>query len=470
MSGRCALDAGGSSRRHKDENGFLHVNASHISKEAVNPYYGREIPDWEKRGLDPDRIYYGWRSGVELAGAASTFNGLPLLRGHHVESAAAPQKEHRVGSLGTAAAFRSPYLDNSLIVTDADAIRDIENGTRMELSAAYLFEPDFTPGVFAGQPYDFVMTAIRGNHVALVPEGRAGPDVVVADAVPGVGTIGASAAGTTPPARESQSRPEGAGERHGKTADALFNSQPKRNGMTGIIETLKALVREAENLPDGTGETPAGALAPLSEPATADESTDPAARDNEPDAPEDLAARLLALVDAFDDRELADKLKTWIARLAEKDGDGGEAARDAGPGEFPGNVPGGETAASGQRDKRTESVVAGDAALAARVQRQAADDAVRRFRSMTEAARAVRPLAGELDPLAFDSAEDIYAKALELCGVRAGAYPRAAWRGMTDMLVRREAARLDGPAFAQDAASGGFDGPFAHLRNINIAR
>ena len=32
------------SRRHKDENGFLHVASSHISKETVNPYYGREVP------------------------------------------------------------------------------------------------------------------------------------------------------------------------------------------------------------------------------------------------------------------------------------------------------------------------------------------------------------------------------------------------------------------------------------------
>ena len=39
-----ALDA--ASKRHKDVNGFLHVDASNISKETVNPYYGREIPGW----------------------------------------------------------------------------------------------------------------------------------------------------------------------------------------------------------------------------------------------------------------------------------------------------------------------------------------------------------------------------------------------------------------------------------------
>ena len=38
-----------------------------------------------------------------------------------------------------------------------------------------------TPGVYEGERYDGVMTEITGNHVALVSDGRAGPDVVVAD-------------------------------------------------------------------------------------------------------------------------------------------------------------------------------------------------------------------------------------------------------------------------------------------------
>lgn len=175
-----ALDS--KSQRRIDENGFMHVTSSHISKETVNPYYGREIPDWQHLGLDPERIYQGYRSGEALAAAENTFNGLPLLQGHHVEHAEAPQKEFRVGSLGTDAVYAAPYLNNSLIITDAEAIRAIEQGESMELSAAYMYDADFTAGTFDGQPYDFVMRHIRGNHVALVPEGRAGADVVVADA------------------------------------------------------------------------------------------------------------------------------------------------------------------------------------------------------------------------------------------------------------------------------------------------
>ena len=110
-----ALDS--ATHRRFDENGFLHVSLSHISKEVVNPYYGREIPGGDALGLDPDKIYYGNRAGKELAKGAETFNGLPILMGHHAVSAETPLKEHPVGSLGTDAGFNLPYLDISLVIT-----------------------------------------------------------------------------------------------------------------------------------------------------------------------------------------------------------------------------------------------------------------------------------------------------------------------------------------------------------------
>ena len=115
-----ALDA--ASKRHKDVNGFLHVDASNISKETVNPYYGREIPGWEGLGLEPDRIYMGYRPGEELEKAAPTTNRLPIQRRHHDESAEAPAKDTRIGSMGSDGRFEAPYLINSLAFTDAEAI------------------------------------------------------------------------------------------------------------------------------------------------------------------------------------------------------------------------------------------------------------------------------------------------------------------------------------------------------------
>lgn len=167
--------------RHLDENGFLHVDVSNITKEAVNPYYGREIPGWKEQGLAPDRIYYGYRPFEEIEKAAETFNNLPLLS-EHVEDSADKKNQHlRVGSLGTDAMTERPYLKNSLVIYDQKAIDGIKSDSKKELSCAYRYDPVFEPGTFDGQRYDFRMTNIRGNHVALVKEGRAGSDVVVAD-------------------------------------------------------------------------------------------------------------------------------------------------------------------------------------------------------------------------------------------------------------------------------------------------
>lgn len=169
------------SARSVDENGFLHVASSHITKATVNPYYGREIPGCERLGLDPERIYYGFRDPEELRRSLPTWEGLPLHIEHHPDSADAPEKLTRVGAVGKAV-WNAPYVDAPLTVWDGEAIDAIEDGSFRELSCAYRYEPDFTPGQYEGVEYDFIMRNIRGNHVALVEEGRAGPDVVVADA------------------------------------------------------------------------------------------------------------------------------------------------------------------------------------------------------------------------------------------------------------------------------------------------
>lgn len=167
-----------------DVDGRLHVKVSHISKAAVNPYYGREIPAGSGYELEPDRIYQLLRDPGELAKAASTFNNIPLLNKHIPVSADDPQKDSVVGSTGTDAEFVDPYLNNSLVIWEAAAIAGIRTNEQRELSSAYRYVADMTPGVYEGVPYDGRMTEIVGNHVALVPVGRAGADVLVSDSLP----------------------------------------------------------------------------------------------------------------------------------------------------------------------------------------------------------------------------------------------------------------------------------------------
>jgi len=173
------------SLRSKDADGRLHVKLANISKATVNPYRGDEIPEWQALGLDPGRVYYLLREPEELAKAAPTFNNLPILSKHQKVSADDHQPDLVVGTTGSSSEFVAPYLQNSLAFWAGPAIDAIEaddDSKRVkELSCGYRYRADMTPGTYQGQSYDGVMRDIVGNHVALVREGRAGPDVVVAD-------------------------------------------------------------------------------------------------------------------------------------------------------------------------------------------------------------------------------------------------------------------------------------------------
>ncbi|RWI97857.1 DUF2213 domain-containing protein [Mesorhizobium sp.] len=176
-----ALAMDRNSVRSFDQDGHLRVEMTPISKANICPYYGREIPDFEALALDPERIYRLYRDADELAKAAPTFVGKPLLLKHIPVSAKEHPREAVVGALGDAVEFHAPYLMAPLSIWDGAAIALIESDRQKELSSSYRYRADMTPGTLAGESYDGVMRDISANHVALVEEGRAGPDVVVGD-------------------------------------------------------------------------------------------------------------------------------------------------------------------------------------------------------------------------------------------------------------------------------------------------
>lgn len=170
--------------RFLDQDGRLHVEACNFSKANVCPYYGREIPDWQAHALDPDKVYYLLRDPAELAAAIETANGIPLLDDHIIVSVDDPKQDRVVGAMGTHAVFSPPYARNNLVVWVQESIDRIMSGEQRQLSAAYRYVAVMTPGTYEGLHFDGKMTSIAFNHVALVREGRAGPDVVVADHQP----------------------------------------------------------------------------------------------------------------------------------------------------------------------------------------------------------------------------------------------------------------------------------------------
>ena len=90
-----------STQRHFDDNGHLIVDSTVITKAAVNPYYGKEIPDYESLGLDPEKIYNMLRDPVELEKGMHTLGEKQLLIKHIFVSADEPQKESIAGTIGS---------------------------------------------------------------------------------------------------------------------------------------------------------------------------------------------------------------------------------------------------------------------------------------------------------------------------------------------------------------------------------
>lgn len=181
MSKTIAMDK---SMRRIDGNGHLIVERTVITKAAVNPYFGKEIPNYQQLGLEPDKIYNLLRDPEELKKALSSFHGVQLLIKHEPVSADDPRQDLTVGSIGTDAEIIGDDVFASLRVFDQSAIDLIESEKLQELSAGYAYTADMTAGEWNGQPYDGVMRAIHGNHVALVERGRIGRDAIISDHLP----------------------------------------------------------------------------------------------------------------------------------------------------------------------------------------------------------------------------------------------------------------------------------------------
>lgn len=469
------FDAAPSARRI-DDNGYLHVSACPISKACINPYYGREIPGAAELGLNPTGIYYGYRDPDELAKAAETFNGLPLLLEHHFDSADEPQKEHRVGATGTDTTFDAPYLRNTISVQDADAIGKIERGEFKELSCSYRYTPDFTPGEVDGVAYDFIMRDIKGNHVALVPRGRAGSDVAVADSMPAGLAINNTPKGeskemakfriTEPVQRFKQRRAKAL---HSVlAADADLGIDKSETELGNLLKAIQVVEAQVEG-----GYSPRDVGVDIDENATVDEITDKLFPGLEAAAKDKIRAFLLSLKGTKAEDEAAEAAaKTETA----KDDYGEELEKEPGEREKldKEHESEGMKKALGEDDELSEKMK--DPAFKAAFEmgvkygekrekadpkridrdheregeeRYLAEDALpsilaaerkkieASFRERNAAAETCQAFLGrKVDPLAYDSADDIYAAALKAEGFNVSEYSPTAYKGMVDALRR----------------------------------
>jgi hypothetical protein len=164
---RLTLDA---KKAQKLDNGFLRAPAQ-ISRTGVYEYLNED-----------GSVRREFRDAAEVFHEDSlrSFAMMPITDGHPAAGwvTADNAREYQRGQMGEtlAPAPDGKHVLGTMMVTDAALVKKILDGSAVEVSCGYTCQVDETPGEYQGQRYDCRQHTIRGNHVAVLPRGRAGAD------------------------------------------------------------------------------------------------------------------------------------------------------------------------------------------------------------------------------------------------------------------------------------------------------
>ena len=164
--------------------GYLICHDVPINRAGTQEYTAGEM----QLDGDPERIITVNRYPEDVfdAAALASFEGKDVTSGHPPENLT--PENHAAYSKGHVENVRraGDQTIADLHIKDATLISDIKNGIIREVSCGYVcnWEPD-------GAGYK--QTNIRGNHVAIVPHGRAGHDVAIKDQAAGKAEKGSKA-------------------------------------------------------------------------------------------------------------------------------------------------------------------------------------------------------------------------------------------------------------------------------------
>lgn len=158
-------------------NGSLVCHDVPINRIGTQPYMGREIG---LTGDSAEKEFVVTRRPEEVfnPAALASFEGIPVTDDHppcdvNIDNISVYGKGH-VQNVRQGQGKDAGYTVADLVVTDPQLIGEIENGKR-EVSCGY--PCDFVPM----DNGTFDQRNMRGNHVAIVDEGRAGPHASIKD-------------------------------------------------------------------------------------------------------------------------------------------------------------------------------------------------------------------------------------------------------------------------------------------------
>lgn len=186
-------------RRTSD--GYMAVRAK-AARTGTYAYLGSEIDPDNKHGLRDAGMVNVLRDAEAVFDplSAHSFIGKPITDNHPTVAVNAKNwRDHARGTVMGAKWEEGGYLAFDLMLTDADTIDAVDAGKR-ELSNGYAAELQFGdfdgPG---GVKCVAKQVAIKGNHVAIVDRGRAGPSCAITDSVAICDANPAFLADLTPP-------------------------------------------------------------------------------------------------------------------------------------------------------------------------------------------------------------------------------------------------------------------------------
>lgn len=165
--------------------GFLICHNVPIARTGYQDYLGSEFPPGmiQEYDIDPNKIYKVYRSPDEVFSAATiaSFEGKPFTDNHPTEMVTTQNiSMYGKGHMQNVRRGEGEYknmLVADVICTDETVANTIKEKIKREVSCGYDY-------VMKKGSKGFEQTQIRGNHLALVENGRAGQKAAIQDSKP----------------------------------------------------------------------------------------------------------------------------------------------------------------------------------------------------------------------------------------------------------------------------------------------
>lgn len=157
------------SNRSIDINGYMEIKDCVLTEAGIAEYLGKDFYKWQEKGLKPMSVYKVYRPLEVLEASVNTFNNMPVTLEHPDKIDASTFSDVRTyGTTGEQSRISDGKLLNNIVIHDDAMIALLEESVLQDLSCGYYWDVEKA----TGEEYDFIITSITGNHVAIVENPR----------------------------------------------------------------------------------------------------------------------------------------------------------------------------------------------------------------------------------------------------------------------------------------------------------